>query len=135
MIKKYICFILIFISCGCNASYFCGHNKLVNDGDTTGIVRSVCGSPMSENYIGTSQVNGSHVNTEKWTYNPGVGRFYQIFVFHNNILVAVESGSRIDKSSPSHSLQGCCSWHKGVCGCRAGKVACCDGTLSPTCGC
>lgn len=31
--------------------------------------------------------------------------------------------------------RGCCSWHKGVCGCSGGRAVCCDGTLSPTCGC
>lgn len=31
--------------------------------------------------------------------------------------------------------QGCCSRHKGVCGCRGGVVVCCDGSTSPTCGC
>lgn len=31
--------------------------------------------------------------------------------------------------------RGCCSWHGGVCGCRNGRVLCCDGTLSPTCRC
>lgn len=31
--------------------------------------------------------------------------------------------------------QGCCSHHGGECGCRAGHDLCCDGTLSPTCGC
>ena len=31
--------------------------------------------------------------------------------------------------------RGCCSWHKGVCGCSGGRAACCDGTLSPSCGC
>ncbi len=31
--------------------------------------------------------------------------------------------------------RGCCSKHKGVCGCRNGRVLCCDGTLSPTCTC
>ena len=30
---------------------------------------------------------------------------------------------------------GCCSWHKGVCGCSGGRTACCDGTLSPSCTC
>jgi len=24
----------------------------------------------------------------------------------------------------------CCKDHKGVCGCRAGKIVCCDGTVS-----
>jgi len=30
---------------------------------------------------------------------------------------------------------GCCSWHGGVCGCRDGRALCCDGALSPSCGC
>jgi len=31
--------------------------------------------------------------------------------------------------------KGCCSWHKGVCGCMGNRVQCCDGTASPTCRC
>lgn len=31
--------------------------------------------------------------------------------------------------------RGCCSHHGGVCGCSDGRAMCCDGTLSPTCGC
>jgi len=31
--------------------------------------------------------------------------------------------------------RGCCSWHGGVCGCENGRAKCCDGTLSPSCGC
>lgn len=31
--------------------------------------------------------------------------------------------------------RGCCSWHKGQCGCEGGRVVCCDGTLSPSCRC
>lgn len=30
---------------------------------------------------------------------------------------------------------GCCSWHGGVCGCQYGRVVCCDGSYSPSCGC
>lgn len=29
----------------------------------------------------------------------------------------------------------CCKGHKGVCGCRAGKIICCDGTVSTQPGC
>jgi hypothetical protein len=29
----------------------------------------------------------------------------------------------------------CCKGHKGVCGCRAGKIVCCDNTASSTCTC
>lgn len=31
--------------------------------------------------------------------------------------------------------RGCCSRHGGQCGCRMDRVVCCDGTLSPSCGC
>lgn len=33
------------------------------------------------------------------------------------------------------SQADCCKGHKGVCGCRAGKIVCCDGTVSPNCAC
>jgi hypothetical protein len=29
----------------------------------------------------------------------------------------------------------CCKGHKGLCGCRAGKLVCCDGTVSNEPGC
>lgn len=31
--------------------------------------------------------------------------------------------------------RGCCSYHSGQCGCSLGRVVCCDGTMSPSCGC
>jgi hypothetical protein len=33
--------------------------------------------------------------------------------------------------------RGCCSHHKGVCGCnkKAHALICCDDSLSPSCGC
>ena len=31
--------------------------------------------------------------------------------------------------------RGCCSYHGGVCGCQVGRALCCDGELSPSCGC
>lgn len=33
------------------------------------------------------------------------------------------------------SGRGCCSHHRGQCGCQEGRVVCCDGTLSPSCRC
>jgi len=36
---------------------------------------------------------------------------------------------------PSIERRGCCSHHGGVCGCEKGRALCCDGRLSPTCGC
>lgn len=31
--------------------------------------------------------------------------------------------------------RGCCSHHRGQCGCEGGRVVCCDGSLSPSCTC
>ncbi len=31
--------------------------------------------------------------------------------------------------------RGCCSHHGGVCGCQKGRALCCNGQLSPSCGC
>jgi len=40
-------------------------------------------------------------------------------------------------SSPNYieARRGCCSHHGGVCGCSHGRNLCCDGELSPSCGC
>jgi len=39
------------------------------------------------------------------------------------------------KSQGEDFRRGCCSHHGGVCGCSGGRALCCDGTLSPSCGC
>jgi hypothetical protein len=39
------------------------------------------------------------------------------------------------KANNKEQHRGCCSWHGGVCGCSDGRALCCDGTLSPSCGC
>lgn len=46
--------------------------------------------------------------------------------------IASVSGA-LGPSAPAQ--QGCCSHHDGVCGCQSGRASCCDGTLSPSCGC
>lgn len=33
------------------------------------------------------------------------------------------------------SQDDCCKGHKGVCGCRAGKIVCCDNSISLNCTC
>jgi hypothetical protein len=40
-------------------------------------------------------------------------------------------------SSTQLAKSGCCSHHGGVCGCnsKAHRQICCDGALSPSCGC
>ena len=42
--------------------------------------------------------------------------------------------------SEQHTLlsgerRGCCSHHGGGCWCEKGRALCCDGRLSPSCGC
>jgi hypothetical protein len=42
------------------------------------------------------------------------------------------------KSGASREMlaqQACCQKNQGVCGCRAGKIVCCDKSFSPTCTC
>ena len=36
---------------------------------------------------------------------------------------------------PDDDARGCCSHHKGVCGCQEHSIVCCDTSLSPTCTC
>jgi hypothetical protein len=36
---------------------------------------------------------------------------------------------------PQVAQLNCCKDHKGLCGCRAGKIVCCDGTVSTEPGC
>ncbi len=38
-------------------------------------------------------------------------------------------------AGPDLEHRGCCSHHGGVCGCKNDRAVCCDGQLSPTCGC
>jgi hypothetical protein len=42
---------------------------------------------------------------------------------------------RIPEKEVVVEKRGCCSHHGGVCGCQGGRAKCCDGTLSPSCGC
>lgn len=39
------------------------------------------------------------------------------------------------KESMTLAGRGCCSHHKGQCGCEGGRVVCCDGSFSPSCRC
>ena len=48
-------------------------------------------------------------------------------------LMPVASGS--PDAPPREERRGCCSHHRGVCGCEGGRTQCCDGTASPTCRC
>ena len=42
---------------------------------------------------------------------------------------------QIIASEDTLDRRGCCSHHGGVCGCSGPRIKCCDGSLSPSCGC
>lgn len=46
-----------------------------------------------------------------------------------------EAGRSISSEPGKAEQRGCCSHHGGVCGCSFGRAVCCDGNLSPSCGC
>lgn len=50
-------------------------------------------------------------------------------------LAAGLGGAASALTPPPTSHQGCCSFHGGVCGCGGARLLCCDGQLSPSCGC
>lgn len=54
---------------------------------------------------------------------------------HPAAKVLFAGAKQAGRDMQSSSKSGCCSWHGGVCGCRAGRVICCDGEESPSCTC
>jgi len=63
--------------------------------------------------------------------------FFLLLLFIPSISYSAEENFSDDCSNDSKIIarSGCCSWHSGVCGCSGMRALCCDGTLSPTCGC
>jgi hypothetical protein len=51
------------------------------------------------------------------------------------LLSATSEASTGPASDGQVETRGCCSHHKGVCGCSGHTEICCDDTPSPTCGC
>ncbi len=49
--------------------------------------------------------------------------------------VVAECRERQTSEDVSLVGRGCCSHHRGQCGCEGGRVVCCDGSLSPSCRC
>ncbi|HTQ07171.1 MAG TPA: hypothetical protein VMI54_25115 [Polyangiaceae bacterium] len=50
-------------------------------------------------------------------------------------LAGLLAAGRAAAADDSAERRGCCSHHRGVCGCKDERAVCCDGALSPTCGC
>lgn len=60
------------------------------------------------------------------------------FILGITIATPILLHSNDNKASAECSIShrsGCCSHHGGVCGCSGGRALCCDGALSPSCGC
>lgn len=59
----------------------------------------------------------------------------------SSVLAEVKNGGRLEKDDTVTESQrktqksGCCAMHGEKCLCKKGKVKCCDGKVSPTCGC
>ena len=51
------------------------------------------------------------------------------------LAVGFSAGAYSKTSARASQHRGCCSHHEGVCGCDGGSAKCCDGSISPTCGC
>jgi len=41
----------------------------------------------------------------------------------------------LSQQQQQQQQQGCCKANKGICGCRAGKIVCCDKTFAEGCPC
>ncbi len=71
-----------------------------------------------------SMFSSSHTNTVFTTH-----------IYDANKFVVKKINQKCNALIFRVAKRGCCSWHKGVCGCENSKVVCCDGTYSPSCGC
>jgi hypothetical protein len=79
----------------CSAGFRCKPNGIVEEGDTKSEVKIMCGSPMSSSYEGEIEINEKEVNLDRWTYNPGKGKFYVILDFHDGVLAKIKNGPRV----------------------------------------
>lgn len=50
---------------------------------------------MDIDKLGLVEVHGKFVNLERWIYNPGYGKFYQILEFQNGVLISIKNGPRV----------------------------------------
>ncbi len=78
----------------CSASFSCKSNAVAHEGDSAAEVEIKCGQPMKVNRHGLVKIGDRWIDLERWVYNPGYGKFYQILEFHNGVLVSVKSGPR-----------------------------------------
>jgi hypothetical protein len=74
----------------------CKPDAIVNEGDTNSEVEILCGAPMNTHYQGEVEIDADKVLVDRWTYNPGKGKFYVILDFHNGVLSKIRYGPRVE---------------------------------------
>lgn len=94
--KQLLCCLLIALALGAHASSTLRCNSgLISLQDTTSIVSSKCGEPISREFIGYREVLDDYgfrneVAVEEWAYGPRNG-MYQFLRFEGNRLIKIES--------------------------------------------
>lgn len=70
-----------------NAGFRCAHNQIVEEGESTVVVREKCGAPKSEETLTTA---GGEVVTQRWVYtDPSDRRWIKILEFKDGILQSI----------------------------------------------
>jgi hypothetical protein len=93
-VKSALVAVLLLPSIGFGG-FRCKPDTIVEEGDTKSEVKISCGAPMSSDYEGKVKNDGKKVHIERWTYNPGTGKFYVILVFHDGVLSKIKHGPRV----------------------------------------
>ena len=94
--KKRLCSLLLVLPLAAHASSTLRCNSgLISLSDSTGVVSSKCGEPISREFVGYREVLDEYgfyneVAVEEWAYGPRNG-MYQFLRFEGNRLIKIES--------------------------------------------
>ena len=94
--KALICSLLVLLPLGAHASSTLRcDNGLISVKDSSSVVASKCGEPMSREFVGYREVLDAYgfrneVAVEEWVYGPRNG-MYQFLRFEGNRLVKIDS--------------------------------------------
>ena len=86
---------MLFVPSIASANFRCTKSTMAKKGDTKSDVKLKCGPPMDASYEGVIKIRGKYVYVDRWTYNPGKGKFYKILNFHDGYLTNIENGPRV----------------------------------------
>lgn len=94
--KPLISALLLLLSlCAQASSTLRCDNGLISTGDSTNVVASKCGEPLSRDFLGYREVIDEYgfsneVTVEEWSYGPRHG-MYQFLRFEGNRLIKIDS--------------------------------------------